>query len=425
MAAGRRPHDPPQQATAVTHPLRQPPRRPWRWGRLLAAGLALVVVAALVPRALADDSGPMVASGAGESQTLDVTAQAEAMTETLEPDPGEAEVSVSPERTGVDGKPGADTAKSAQGTGSEDHPTGEGEQKQPPTQEPIVVAERNLARQEQSDQHDATVTDGVGDPAKPPPGGQDQGDPTGPGQQADANQRCGADGSCTAESPGSGAATVAAAGGAAGGGVGGWARGLWNSGLEKLGLRSPPQEATPQEPSPATQERMRKLDLVEEDIRLIERREGLLAADGRRVRSPAEQVEDWQAQMRSVHTLGQVRREFEQQGWATATPEEGRRFSDLQRRWTWTLGSMDVYNRMRDTPLDRATREILEAEFIHGLREAEGTWGILDNGQSEVRGALREIQDARSAGSPRGARRPSGWRIWSSGRQSSSSRSTR
>jgi hypothetical protein len=277
------PQDTPRQATAVTHPLRQPPpqppRRPWWWSRPLIVGLALVVVAALVPRALADDSSPVAASGTGEPPTLDVTAQAEAMTETFEPDLGEAEVSVSPERTSVDGEPGADTAGLAQGTGSEDRPTGDGEQEQPPSQERILVAERDLARQEQGDQHDATVTGGAGDPGKPPTGGQDQGNPAGPGQQADANQGCDTGGSCSTEPLSSGAAAAAA-----GGGAGGW----WSRHptltrwVGKLGLQpQPPQETAPRDRGEQLkQERQELARRIDVEIRDVEDRQARLDAEG-------------------------------------------------------------------------------------------------------------------------------------------------
>jgi hypothetical protein len=47
----------PRPATPLPRTHQQPPRRPRRWGRLLAAGLALVLVAWLMPRALADPDG--------------------------------------------------------------------------------------------------------------------------------------------------------------------------------------------------------------------------------------------------------------------------------------------------------------------------------------------------------------------------------
>jgi subtilisin len=64
MGAARPVRGRPGPATPGPRARRQPPRRPWRWGRLLVVSLALVVVAALVPQALADtDGGGMPASG--------------------------------------------------------------------------------------------------------------------------------------------------------------------------------------------------------------------------------------------------------------------------------------------------------------------------------------------------------------------------
>src|SRR5262245_11340665 len=57
MGATQPARDRPRPATPVPRARRQPPRCPRRWGRLLAAGAALVLVAALMPRALADPNG--------------------------------------------------------------------------------------------------------------------------------------------------------------------------------------------------------------------------------------------------------------------------------------------------------------------------------------------------------------------------------
>jgi hypothetical protein len=424
VGAARPPHDPPPQATPVTHPRRQPaqsPRRARRWRQPLAAGLTLVLVAALVPRALADDSGPAAASGTGESQTFEVTAEAEALTETFEPDLRQAEAPAAPERAGADGgdEPAADPAEVAQDSGSGERSTGE--QEQPPPREPVVVAERDLARQEQSDRHDATGTGGVGgDVGKPPPAGQDQADLAGQDLQADVNQGCGAGGGCSTEPQGAGASTVAAAGGVAGGGgVTGLVRRLVTSGLEKLGIRQPP------EPTPEQRERVRRMDLVEGDVRIIERREELLIADGRRVRSASEQVDDLVAQERAGHQIDLLRGSFEVEGWAAATPEEQTRFTELERRWmaTWNMlvPTTGFGNPSLRTPLDEAELLILDAEVRQGLVEAMGIrdperqvwgyyWSIVAPGmvtstRLELEQALAKLEEARSqgvvAGSPK------------------------
>jgi hypothetical protein len=247
----------------MTHPRRRPPRLP---RRPLAAGLALVLVAALVPRALADDSGPAAASGTGEPQTLDVTAQAQAMTETFQPDLHEAEAPAAPEATGAAGELGTDPAEPAQGTGRGDRPTVE--QEQQPTREPVVVAEHNPVRQEQGDQHDATGTGGSGDPGEPPLAGRDQSGRAGQGQQADpdAGQGCGAGGSCSTELSGSGASTAAVAGGAAGG-----FRGAINAVINRV--RGALRGRSPQEPT--------ELELADRDLGAVEQEQAELDAEGR------------------------------------------------------------------------------------------------------------------------------------------------
>jgi len=67
MGAARPPHGRPRQATPLTRTLRQPPCRPRRWRRPLAAGLALVLIAVLVPGALADEGGTGAAPGGAEA----------------------------------------------------------------------------------------------------------------------------------------------------------------------------------------------------------------------------------------------------------------------------------------------------------------------------------------------------------------------
>src|SRR5262247_1101059 len=57
MGAAQSARGRPRLAPPVARARRQPSRRPRRWGRLLAAALALVLVAALVPGAHADDGG--------------------------------------------------------------------------------------------------------------------------------------------------------------------------------------------------------------------------------------------------------------------------------------------------------------------------------------------------------------------------------
>src|SRR4029453_15651730 len=54
MGPAQPPHGRPRRAAPATGVRRQPPGRRWRGGRLLATGLSVVLVAALVPRALGD-----------------------------------------------------------------------------------------------------------------------------------------------------------------------------------------------------------------------------------------------------------------------------------------------------------------------------------------------------------------------------------
>jgi hypothetical protein len=88
-AVVRPPRGKPGPATRVPRARRQPTRRPRRWGRPLAAGLTLALVAALMPGAHAEGEGdgmPVASETLGDetvAQTAFQTSEAETMAETM------------------------------------------------------------------------------------------------------------------------------------------------------------------------------------------------------------------------------------------------------------------------------------------------------------------------------------------------------
>src|SRR5262245_42019757 len=84
MSAARPHRGRPRPTTPVPRARRQPPWPLWRWGRPLAAGLALVLVATLIPGARADDSGTPAESAITETDMLAATEQAEQLAKTYD-----------------------------------------------------------------------------------------------------------------------------------------------------------------------------------------------------------------------------------------------------------------------------------------------------------------------------------------------------
>jgi hypothetical protein len=154
MGAAQPAHDRPRPAAPVPRARRQPPRRPRRRGRLLAAGLALVLVAALVPQALADpDDGGMPSSESFEAGTFQAP-------EAVDTGGDENSVPVAP-------------AQDREVADAGDLPTGGEEQ---PRQDPAppVVAELRPEDQQRDGQPDLAVTDAPGATGQGPGGGGDQ-----------------------------------------------------------------------------------------------------------------------------------------------------------------------------------------------------------------------------------------------------------
>jgi hypothetical protein len=190
----------PRPATPAPRARQQPTRHPRWWGRPLALGLALLLVAAMVPGAHADtdDGGGMPISESVEVEALDAKTSTQMF---------DAEPPVSPEGTGDRGGNGSsDTVALAEGgetSGAERSSTGEEEPLHPAS---LVVAEHHQEDQQPDDQHYSA----------------DGGDPLGEAeqlaQQFDASLGCSADGRCP-DGPGipPGAPTLADTRGGTGG----------------------------------------------------------------------------------------------------------------------------------------------------------------------------------------------------------------
>src|SRR5262245_2623090 len=171
----------PRRATRLPRARRQPARRPRRWGRPLAVVLALVLVAALVPGALADtDGGAMPpAPGPGGDDTVGATSEAEALASA---DTFEDRTLTAPEDS-----TGTATATS-EGTAVVS-PT-PGSQPEPETSDPDTdggaVADRAVRAPTQPGQEDRGPEEDAADPS----------DQAAQDRWRDAGQGCGATGRC-------------------------------------------------------------------------------------------------------------------------------------------------------------------------------------------------------------------------------------
>jgi hypothetical protein len=248
------------RATPMPHARRQAPRHPQRWGRLLALGLALVLVAGLVPWARAGDgadsgvpdSSEPLGNGVFDADML----EAQTLPRALAPTTPEAP-------SGADGTR-TDTVVSAQGgevTDSEGPPPG-GEE-QPLTPAPLVVAghdpaEPRQAGQPPGDQQRAAATGGSGDQGEQAAVRQGEPEQAGRDEEGDDDPTVCA-GGCSTEPPAPGDTTVPAASGSLGGAGRALARWLRSLG-ETFGLKQPqatqePAQQQPEEPPQATQPR--------------------------------------------------------------------------------------------------------------------------------------------------------------------------
>jgi hypothetical protein len=199
-----------RQAPRPTCADRRSPRRRRRWSRLLAVGMPLVLVAALAPRALADDGAPATSAETSEVGTF------EAQTLATPAAPHVAD-------TGGD----ANAFQIASVEGGEDAGTSgllTGEEQLQRIQAPPMVAEAGPASEQQRDpQPDAAVgrSGPTGEEATVVPDGTDQAErpaPAWPDDQLSADDEQCADGPCSRDVD-----LIAAA---AGGGGGRLSRGL-------------------------------------------------------------------------------------------------------------------------------------------------------------------------------------------------------
>src|SRR5262245_43161007 len=141
MGAARPARERPRRVTPVPCARRQAPEGPGRWGRLLATGLSVVLIAALVPRALADE-GDMPASAPLEDGTF-----TESLTEEPPTAAGSSGRVASLEEADTGGDGGAGTTPAApdqrggdtRGRGPEAAP---GEDASWPAPAPVVAEER-------------------------------------------------------------------------------------------------------------------------------------------------------------------------------------------------------------------------------------------------------------------------------------------
>jgi hypothetical protein len=176
----------PRPAPPVPRTSQQPLRRPRRWGRPLTLGLALVLVAALVPGAHADDDGdggmPAAFGSVGDESVQAKMVQAQALADTFQDQPPAA--AQDPTAGAEDGS--ADQiAQAADGAGTGNLPTG--------GQEPQDPAPREVAEHHQQEEHLPADQQPDVDPGDP------RGEAAQLAQRFDANQECGADGGCSDE----------------------------------------------------------------------------------------------------------------------------------------------------------------------------------------------------------------------------------
>jgi hypothetical protein len=121
MGTARSAHGRPRPATPVARALRQPPRRPRRWGRPLAVGLALVLVAPLVPGAHADGSGsgtPSALGSDGDDGMAAEALQAEALQAEALADPSEDQPPAAAQDPTTGDTSAAGIARAADGAGT-------------------------------------------------------------------------------------------------------------------------------------------------------------------------------------------------------------------------------------------------------------------------------------------------------------------
>src|SRR5262245_25866144 len=201
-------HGRPHRATPVPRARQPQPRRLRRRRWLAVVAVTLVLAAALVPRALADpDEGGSLSLGWGDPVSLGPSSEdSGVLTQTKSEQPQTDTNAQPPTAVNTDGGSGSgDSGVVADGA----TPPNEKNSQDPAP----LVAEHDPAHQEAGDQHNATAMGGSGDLAKQPTARQDQANSAEQGQQADANQGCRAAGSCSTKALGSGASTVAVAGG--------------------------------------------------------------------------------------------------------------------------------------------------------------------------------------------------------------------
>jgi hypothetical protein len=196
MTATRPPRARPRPATTMARTRRQPPWRPQRWGRPLAVGLTLVLVAALMPGAHADDGGVPISPESVGDQALDGEMFAETLAQKF--DAETPVVSDGDDDGGGDGS--SDQVAPAQGgeaTGTEGSATSEAGPQ--PSAAPVV-----------EEHPEAPVVQAhPGHTDEQPVEGEDQ---VGQGEQHSSDSGGCASG-CSAKPPNPGGPTVAAAGG--------------------------------------------------------------------------------------------------------------------------------------------------------------------------------------------------------------------
>jgi hypothetical protein len=297
MGAVRPARERPRRATPVPSARRQVPGGPRRWGRLLAAAVTVILVAALVPRALADEGGMPASAPLGDGT----------FTESLIEEP--PTVAESPERvaTLVEADTGGDRVAGAtpvapdqgggdtQGRGPDAAP---GEDAAWPASAPVVAEERPGGQPPGDQEREAAIGDQLVQAQKGMPDAQrlitqtgeqqaqleaskearlagedglEDTDASRIGAPLDTGQECGVAGGCP---DGLETAAGEAAGAVAGGGSsGGWVRrtlARWAE-LQALGRQpQPPQES--QESQEAALPPQRRPRQVARDINQVEGR---------------------------------------------------------------------------------------------------------------------------------------------------------
>jgi hypothetical protein len=341
--------------------------------------LALIVVAALVPGARADDGGMPPSGTFGDETSVETsveTMEAEGSAGTLE-----AKAPAAPEgaahAAGDARIPAIALAEGGGGTVAGGAPA-DGNDPQDPV--PPAVADQR------GDQQHAAAAGGSGNPGEQPSAGQDQSDHARRDEQGGDPGVCAGDG-CSPVPPDPGNAIVAAAGD----GPFARARQVVAQLLQKVAGRR--QQPAPQEDVPAAQEAAPPagtlLDWVEEDLAAVEGRQDLLDAQGG-LRTVEQQVED---EARVERAADRIRR------LGPVSPAEFVRWEGLQDRIGKMRHALDMAHDRGSNQLSAVEHNLRELAYRQERRADDGSWRTVqdqEDDQAVLARVLSVVEQQRS-----------------------------